>query len=109
MDETIRKKIWNAVDTLEDNPELLAKVSPRNFFRHDKNGNLMKDENGNYITHHKFQGTYHENYRLVKSLNLGHRPTKEETNECQFYSVAKLIGDGDAQKGIKKAVEMLIA
>ena len=95
MDETIRKKIWKAVDEAEKNPEILKGI---------KNGS-------GYYTHSgkRYEGTYWENYYIIKSLKLGHRPTKEETNECQFYSVAKLIGDGDAQKGIKKAVEMLIA
>ena len=98
MDKSTVKKIWNAVDNLEKNPELLAKVSPRKFI----NEKFLKDEKGNYITYHKFNGTYHENYRLIKSLNLGHHPTKEETDEVKFYSVAKLMGNGDAKKGIEK-------
>jgi len=55
-------------------------------------------------TDKSFSGTYWENYHLIKYLNLGHRPTKEETDEASFYSVAKYIGEGDADKGIKKVL-----
>jgi hypothetical protein len=51
--------------------------------------------------------TYRNHYQLIKTLNLGHRPTKEETSECMFYSVAKVAGKGDAMLGIKKIVESI--
>ena len=70
MDKETQKRIWQAVDEADKNPN--------------------------------FSGTYWENYRLVKSLNLGHRPTKEETDEASFYAVAKILGDGDADRGIEK-------
>jgi len=93
MEQGLRKRIWKAVDEFEKNPEKLRGI---------KNGS-------GYYTHsgQRYDGTYHENYHIIKSLNLGHRPTKEETDECSFYAVAKLIGDGDAVKGVKKVISNL--
>jgi len=84
LNREVAKKIHDAVDTIDQKPELLKYIA-----------------RGKYLNP-KFSGTYWENYYLVKSLNLGHRPTKVETDEVMFYSVAKLLGNGDADKGIEK-------
>jgi hypothetical protein len=76
MENSIRKKIEDAVDNLYK--------TDFEKFRRD---------------------TYWDNYRLVKSLNLGHRPTKEETDSVMFYSVAKLIGKGNANDGIQRVLD----
>ena len=86
IDKETQKKIWGAVDYAEMNPSVLKGV-----------GNGC----GRYHHGDKYYGTYWENYRIIKNLNLGHKPTKEETDECKFYAVAKLLGKGDAQKGIQ--------
>jgi len=88
LNKEVAKKICDAVDDFEKNPEKLKGI---------KNGS-------GYYTHsgRKFNGTYWENYFIVKSLNLGHHPTKAETDEANFYAVAKVMGNGDAEKGIKK-------
>jgi len=92
MDEELRKRIWEAVDEVEKNPKPLKDIK------------LGLGYSGGEHSGMKYQGTYWENYHIIKSLDLGHRPTKEETNECMFYAVAKLIGKGDADKGIKKVL-----
>jgi len=35
--------------------------------------------------------TYWDAFHLIESFNLGHRPTKEETDEVIFYSTYLLI------------------
>ena len=35
--------------------------------------------------------TYWDAFRLIQSLNLGHKPTKEETDEVIFYATYLLI------------------
>jgi len=82
--ETI-KKIWKAVDEAEIDPSFLRGVSTGVYHHNGK----------------RYDGTYWENYYIIKKLNLGHRPTKDETDEASFYAVAKLLGKGDAQKGIE--------
>jgi hypothetical protein len=85
MNKELANKIHDAVDYAELNPLILKGI---------KDG--LRKHPGN-----RYGGTYWENYHIIKRLNLGHRPTKEETDECSFYAVAKLLGKGDAQKGIQ--------
>jgi hypothetical protein len=89
MDKELTKKIHDAVDYAELNPLILKGI---------KTG--LRKHPGN-----KYGGTYWENYYIIKRLNLGHRPTKEETWECSLYAVAKLLGGGDAERGKQRFLD----
>jgi len=45
------------------------------------------------IIENKFdQTSYRDWFRLIKSLNFGHRPTHEETQEVLFYGICVMKG-----------------
>lgn len=49
--------------------------------------------------------TYWDHYRLVKSLNFGHRPTKTETDEVLFFGLSLLQNPKDWRKGAQELGE----
>jgi len=54
----------------------------------------------------KFGGSsYWDWYRWIKSLNLGHRPTKVEINEVLFFGLSVMQNPDDWRNGAKQLAE----
>lgn len=93
-DKDIIDRIHKAVDYAESHPGALKGMLIHHGIRQSDVGEV-------------YRGTYWENYYIVKTCNLDHRPTRDETDEASFYAVAKILGDGNADLGCKRVLESM--
>lgn len=94
MDKQTQEKIWKAVEKAKTDETYAKSLGCSKLWNTDTVGDESR---------YQFSGRYRERYNLIKSLNLCHRPTKEETDEAIFYAVFKTLEEqGEARRDVKE-------